>query len=318
MGIELLIVNFHYIRDAPPERGTHHTTPLEFAKQLDAIHEDGFRFISLDALQNAIRDQDPDALGRRACLITFDDGLRESYEVGLPILDHKGIPGAMYVCSSTLSGDTVLDVHKFHHVQNHLTNADILQSLPGHVLAKLDAVPEDIIRSQYIWDDAETSRLKYLVNFLLTSGERVDVVQRLFALCTASERELAEELYMTPAQVRDLAARHALGCHGKTHRPLASLSDADLHVELMDARTALMTLTGATIDSISYPYGGASATSDAVIEAAAEHRFTSGLTMARGINSDADILTTPLRLKRFDTNDVYGGKSAAAYRRGAA
>ena len=36
-------------------------------------------------------------LPKKSCLITFDDGLKESYENGLPILDDMGIPAAFFI-----------------------------------------------------------------------------------------------------------------------------------------------------------------------------------------------------------------------------
>jgi hypothetical protein len=42
--------------------------------------------------------------------------------------------------------------------------------------------------------------------------------------------------------------------------------------------------------------------------------FVSGMTMIRGLNTEHDLINGGLRLKRFDTNDVFGGKSEAIYR----
>jgi peptidoglycan/xylan/chitin deacetylase (PgdA/CDA1 family) len=111
MDLKLLIVNYHYIREVLPPRGIYNITPDAFEKQLEAIHHNGFHFISLEDIQIAVREKSAQSLNKKSCLVTFDDGLRESYELGLSILDRKGIPGAFYISSSTIGHGKVLDVH---------------------------------------------------------------------------------------------------------------------------------------------------------------------------------------------------------------
>jgi peptidoglycan/xylan/chitin deacetylase (PgdA/CDA1 family) len=312
MGPELMVVNYHYIRDSLPQRGIHHITPAAFTQQLDSIRRDGFRFISLSELHRAIRSGDASPLGGKCCLITFDDGLRESYEIGVSLLDKMGIPAVLYVSSATLGCEKVLDVHKFHHVQSKLTNDELMQLLATD-LKRLSVIAPDTITAQYPWDDAETAKVKYLVNFVLDDAQRAEVVDRLFSVSASSEREFAKSLYLTQEQVRDLGARGWLGSHGKTHSPLAGLSGDDLQTEMVESRDALAKAAGHPVEAISYPYGGQSAVSRSVFVAAADAGFISGMTMMRGLNDESDIIGNPLQLKRFDTNDVFGGKSAAAF-----
>lgn len=309
---ELMVVNYHYIRDSAPERGVHHITPNAFSRQLDSIQSGGYRFISIAELHRAIRSGDASSLNGKCCLVTFDDGLRESYEIGVSLLDEKRIPAVLYVSSIALGRKKVLDVHKFHHIQSKLTNDEIMQSLTME-RRRLSEVAPGTIAAQYPWDDAETANVKYLVNFVLDASERSEVLDRLFAQSASSESEFAEFLYLAPEQLRDLGSRGWLGSHGKTHSPLATLSAADLKAEMAESAAALARVSGAPVEAISYPYGGESAVNKSVYAAAAAAGFISGMTMMRGVNTQADILHAPLQLKRFDTNDVYGGKSAADF-----
>ena len=314
MASKLLIVNYHYIREQAPVRGIYNVTPEFFASQLDAIHSNGFTFIALEDIHRAIRTRSLAGLPPKACLITFDDGLRESYELGLSVMDRKGIPGAFYLSSQTLDHQVVLDVHKFHHVQALLTNDDILGLIPTLLRERLDTVDRNVVTAQYIWDDNETGRLKYLFNFLLGAAEKDELIRQLFVRCVDVEADFAAGLYMTEDQIFELSRRGYLGSHGCTHLPLATLPKAKIADEVAGSKNAIATFCGRTVDAISYPYGGESAINDDVIDEVARNGFVSGVTMIRGMNSGFEIIDNPLRLRRFDTNDVFGGKSEHMYK----
>ena len=315
MDLKILIVNYHYIRESRSHRGIYNITPVEFEKQLGAIHSSGYHFVSLEALHNAIKDKNPIALNSKSCLITFDDGLKESYELGLSILDRMGIPGAFYISSATLNQDVVLDVHKFHHIQSEMDTPKILSFVPQKFLVRLESINKNAIKNQYIWDEYEAAKLKYLINFLLEIDEKEEVFQTLFSICNIPEQDFAKNLYMTQKQIKDIANRGYLGAHGKSHLPLACLPKNALDLEIAESSAALLDLTGKKIEAIAYPYGGENSLSNTVFDAVRINGFISGMTMKRGLNTETDILDNPLQLKRFDTNDVFGGKSESAYKR---
>ncbi len=314
MALKLLVVNFHYIRESAPVRGIYNITPEAFNRQIEAIHANGFRFVSMDDLHVAIREGNSERLGSKACLITFDDGLRESYELGLSILDSKGIPGAFYVSGATIGQKSVLDVHKFHYIQSQLSSDDIVNHLPPHLRSRADEVADEVVKAQYVWDDFSTAKLKYLINFLLNPEEKRALVQAMFDECVSSELLFAEKLYMTRTQIQDLGNRGFLGGHGNMHIPLAGLSAEALRQEIAKSKSALYEVSGECVKSISYPYGGETAISKEVFSESRQQGFVSGMTMIRGLNTEHDLINGGLRLKRFDTNDVFGGKSEATYR----
>lgn len=314
MDLSLLIVNFHYVRAVTPHRGVYGITPEAFEVQLDMIHGGGFKYVSLEDVNAAIANVDTSTLPKKSCLITFDDGLRESYEVGQNILDKKGIPGAYYVCSSMVDCDKVLDVHKFHYIQSQLSDVDILGNIPDKFIKRLESISSETISNQYSWDEMVMAKIKYLINFLLTPSEREVVVGDLFNVCISSEVDFAKKLYLTQEQIKEIANRNSLGTHGCSHTPMSLFSKAELYDEISRSCNILQELTNQSINSISYPYGGESAVSQSVFESARALGMTSGMTMMRGINSSDDLLYKPMQLKRFDTNDVFGGKSEALYK----
>ena len=313
MNTKLLIVNYHYIREQWPDRGINGVSPNFFSSQLDAIHANGFDFVSLQDINSAIVNRSLSALPQKSCLITFDDGLKESYEIGLPIMDKKGIPGAFYVCSGAIQRKILLDVHKFHIILSTLSNETIFSLLPTNLSRRLDTVTSDYIVNQYIWDDYDTGCLKYLFNFLLSDAERKEILVRLFEYCQNSDRRFIENFYMSVDQIQSLSQRGYLGSHGHMHVPLATLPKPEIEYEITNSRKILFDFTRSNVNSISYPYGSDSAINEDVINTVLSAGLISGLTMTRGINIGQDIIDNPLRLKRLDTNDIYGGKSESKY-----
>ena len=92
----LLAVNFHYIDRVDRLEGGHPypypaifpTAPEQLASQLEAIGA-RFDFVSGAQIVDAL---DGKPFPERACLITFDDGLRSQFENALPVLDRLGVP----------------------------------------------------------------------------------------------------------------------------------------------------------------------------------------------------------------------------------
>ena len=117
----LAVANFHYIRtdfnsEFPSIFGR---TPAEFEFQLQELSRQG-KFISQqDILENRVSEED------RAILITFDDGLKEQFELARPILDRMGIPFICFINTVNFKEQKLSTVHKIHLLRSVLQPANI-------------------------------------------------------------------------------------------------------------------------------------------------------------------------------------------------
>lgn len=68
--------------------------PLVFAEQMHILSELDVRVVSLDEAGDALRDRWP---SERLAVITFDDGFRNIYEYGFPILQRYGFPATVFL-----------------------------------------------------------------------------------------------------------------------------------------------------------------------------------------------------------------------------
>ena len=150
-----------------------------------------------------------------------------------------------------------------------------------------------------------------LGNFGPTANYLLNVFSKFI---TTSEKDISKELYMDVNQVKDLYDRGYLGTHGKSHKPLATLNDDDLHSDIKSSMDCIENICGGKIESITYPYGEKTAVDSRVGEECESLDLVSGFTMFRGLNNRDDIIKNPLMLKRFDTNEAFGGKSEGKYR----
>ena len=308
MHKSLIVVNYHYIRNQIPNAGIYPITPMHFSKQLDLIHADGYKFISLGELNTAITSKDDSILPNKSCLITFDDGFLESYENGYSILKNKGIPGAFYVLGDVIKNNNLPNTHKIHYLRSILKDESILfdyftKKYPDKIENNLTT----IAKLQYTFDTEKTATLKYLLNFIISPKE-IDKMFNKFS--EKSEEEVCKELFMSNDNILDLSKNGCLGSHGFKHVPLAQLNQQDMSENIFNSKDCIEKLTGNIISSISYPFGETTAISTGLFKTCKNLNFVSGFTMKRGINNLQDVFNNPLEIKRYDTTEVYGGKYA--------
>lgn len=303
----LLGVNFHYVSErAVGHRAIFPVTLGRFTAQLQELAR-AFEFVSRDQVLAAVDDEAP--LPERACMVTFDDGLRSQFELALPVLERLGIPATFFVSGRPHAERRALHVHRVHHLREHLDEAEFGQLLDDHLAAAGAEVPEvteATACAMYRYDLPGAARVKYLLNVALEREASERVVEAMFADAGPGERVFCDDLYMSDEQVRELEMRHrAIGAHGYDHHPFATLDPVLKGADMARGSDALRALTGIAPRMISYPYGSAAAVDRRVADAAERLGFRVGLTMERALNRS---LREPLLLARLDTNDAPGGK----------
>jgi peptidoglycan/xylan/chitin deacetylase (PgdA/CDA1 family) len=306
--VKLLAVNFHYIEAglSYPYPAIYPVEPERLEAQLQELGS-CFDFVSGEQLLAAL---DGKALPPRACVITFDDGLRSQYENALPILDRLGIPALFFVCGRPLRDARALNVHKIHFVRANVSPASMLQELETSLEATgASEVERDDVQTRaqntYRYDEPQAALVKWYLNFGLSREAADQVVSGLFAKLVDDEAAWCERTYMSEGQIRELAARSYLGNHCFDHLPLAGLEQDAMREQILRNQQALEAIGCYPVPFISYPYGGESAVGKREAATCAELGLRIGFTMERSLNTS---LEDPLLLARIDTNDALGGK----------
>jgi peptidoglycan/xylan/chitin deacetylase (PgdA/CDA1 family) len=90
---EAIVLMYHHVAEPPPGapvRGLY-VTPAQFAWQLEWLLGQGARFVTC---RDLLADPQPERQPR--IVVTFDDGHRDVYEQGLPILRRLGVPAVVF------------------------------------------------------------------------------------------------------------------------------------------------------------------------------------------------------------------------------
>lgn len=299
----LSVSNYHYIRENfianyPSIFGV---TPNGFQNQLKQLSNLG-DFISI----NDLLDNYNDIVFSKDnfYLITFDDGLKEQFKYALPILDSLNIPAVFFANSINLFENKVSNVHKIHILRSNLSSETLLNDLLDN---KLSIEESDKVKAKsiYKYDEEKSAILKFFLNYKMESNLREAKINNLFNL-HFNEKEINEQLYFDNEEICTLAKLGYLGSHSHSHFALANLNDAQLEFELLKTKQYFEEITQKEIYSIAYPYGTKEAVDDRVANMARKVGYKIGFTTSSGINSDIEDL---LLLKRFDCNDLIGGKN---------
>lgn len=298
----LIVSNYHYIREdfTAKHPSIFGLTPKQFKRQLEELSKAG-SFISQKELLN-FRDKEFD---KNYILITFDDGLKEQYELAKPILDAMGIPFIFFINTANFQDSKLSLVHKIHLLRSLLSPKEILMELSKISVFELTHQENILATSHYNYDDKQTAILKYLLNFKMNIEEQQEFINPIFKK-VYEEKNLASNLYFDEEMLQVLNNQDALGSHSHNHLPLGKISSEELQKELTHTQQFFHQKFGKPALSISYPYGSLEASTQ-ISEQVNIHGFKLGFTMERAINKS--IKHDSLMLSRFDCNDMPLGKN---------
>jgi hypothetical protein len=294
--MSLLAVNHHYFRTVSPGRGIYPITPDALTAQVERLRSRWRIGGQQDVLKHCAGSTTDDV-----CILTFDDGLKEQMD-SIALLDSMGASAMYFVPTSPLLRREVLDVHKLHMIRSRLSDAELAVDLQQRFNLNAYGFDEELLAIQYRYDEPISRKVKYFLNFALDPVERIDWTKTRFVELFGHERAASDVLYMNRDDLRILASRHMLGTHAHTHVPLSALSTTEAQYEIEQSMDVLESLSGQCPLGISYPFGGQSAVSDELFAIAEASGLKYGFTMERGINPAGS--SSPLALKRIDTNDV--------------
>lgn len=238
-------------------------------------------------------------------MITFDDGLRCHYDIIFPLMIEYNFPAAFFVSTKPLVEKKATNVHESHFVRANVPPERIYEAMMAYLNShciKENAYGEDLIRKHYRYDELETARLKYLLNYVLPEDASTKIINDLFAEIVEDEESFCSEWYMTEKEIKALHDRFGcIGSHAHSHGPLASFSDQQSQAEIFESKKHLENVTDAKIEAISYPLGNPKAVSLREGKLAKMSGYAFGFTMERTVNLSP---ISPQLFARIDCNDL--------------
>lgn len=299
----LIVSNYHYIREefSSAYPSIYGVSPNEFKNQLKLLKNEGDFVSSFDLLKN-LKEILKSPINYY--FITFDDGLKEQYKFGCAILEEMKIPAIFFLNSRNFQENKISTVHKIHLLRSILSPIRFIHFLSKSGNISINEFDKCNAHKIYRYDDENTAELKYVLNFLIPFDKLEFIMKGLFDEFYL-ESEVNEKIYMNKTEIIALAEIGYLGSHTHNHFPLGLLPKNSIRFELENSKLYFENLTGAKIELVSYPYGTEESCTTEVAEIAGNVGYKIGFTTIRGVNSSKE---NDLLLKRFDCNDLTGGK----------
>ena len=303
----LTIVTWHYVRDDAPVE-LYARSVAEFSHQLDHIGE-AFIPVRLDDVAAAAQNTGK-PLPANACLLTFDDGYRDHYDVVFPALAARGWQGVFFPVVRAARDGQVLDVNK---IQFAIASAG-LDVISLETCQAIDEARDtfDLKDSRTLYKELATAGLhnppeamfvKRALQTVLPAALRARICTEIFERhVSTDEAAFAADLY---AGIRELQAMRdggmAIGGHGQQHERMNALSP-QRRAEEFEGSRAFLEILGVPVEdgwSFCYPYG---AHDTATLAAARAAGCTTAFVLTPEVaDLDRDDI---LALPRIDTNDL--------------
>lgn len=275
----LTVMMYHYVRDSGDEAEAGSGIPglpvTRFETQLDELarrHE----MIGWPDLRAGLSGEK--SLPPGACLLTFDDGLRDHYLNVFPALRARGLSGLFFALARG-PGDGLALGHKLHFLLarlgvERLRQAVWLRLTPQAQAAYARAEERHRASEHAGGESPEVGELKSVLQREL-SPEAQGLLSQLFEEHIGPEAEMAREFYLMQDQIAEMAADGMnFGGHSRSH-PWFDWVDAPCQAEEISTSAAWLREIEAGPWAFAYPYGGLSAESPGLLRA---HDFAAAFT----------------------------------------
>ena len=221
-----------------------------------------YNFVTTNEILGSVENNFP--LPPNACWLTFDDGYIDHYKHVFPELRKRNIEGGFFIPARAIEHREALQVNLIQHIlaasdsvhtlQKELDSACIDRGITANELSEFKR--KYAVANRF--DDSTTIYVKRMLQHALPHEIRSEIVEKLFISKTGLDtHELADSLYMTTANVRELiSAGMHVGSHGSNHLRMDQLPYAEQETDLSQSFEFLEKLgKSSTIRTISYPWG---------------------------------------------------------------
>jgi peptidoglycan/xylan/chitin deacetylase (PgdA/CDA1 family) len=209
----LTVLAYHGIQDADM-----------FERQLDYLRHT-HRPVAIDEIINALDRRT--GLPRRSVLVTFDDGDRSVHDIGLPLLQDRGIPAVAFVVGGLVDSEEPFWWEEVEDlVESGATTAAVSQAAPDEVVKALKRV---------------------------TNSQRLAAIHDMRQV---SDRVPRRRAHLTGRELLSLErAGIAVGNHTLTHPCLPRCSDLEVTREVSETHEVLTRALGREPIAFAYPNG---------------------------------------------------------------
>jgi len=296
-----IIVNYHYVED-PNENnaGMHPCSAREFEKHVSFLKKH-YRFASLQEVYESAKKKKDE----KVCSFTFDDGLKDQYEIAVPILKKYNAQATFFIITSVFEG-YVPSTQKAHMLFSKLPIAELIDSFASFLKKEYPhstvqhVIPKDkrLYPERRLYEDIPTANFKEVflkVPYKIKEHFLSDTLARL----KVEERGIFSSLFMGEDEVIQLQKDgFEVGSHTHRHHALTELDPEETKKDFLKSKTHFLRILGDTPAIFSYPHGYIP---DSYKDILKEEKFTHAVTIERRAVVADD---SPFLIPRFDPIDI--------------
>lgn len=285
----VLIVMYHGVLPEPREWDHWCQIPAdEFRWQIEHLKE---HYQVLPLSEVVARLAADESLPPNAAAITFDDGLRNNFEVAFPILRELEVPATMYLATGFIGTDDLLWQDRLFAEVESFDSMEL--DLSRHGLGK------------YRWNDHATRQEVF--DSLLTELKRLPVEKKDRALADICRQTSNAGLrnptrhdfqLMSWENAAEMQATGLIeiGPHTDNHELLSRLNDDQVTEEIVNSYEAVCDRLDTSSPTFAFPNGTRKDYDERAIEALKQCDIPAAVTTVSGLNSRSQSL---LELKRI-------------------
>ena len=298
--LQLTVMMYHYVRDPGDDAETGSGIPgmpvKTFESQLDELSKK-HTFVTWLDVCSALQEGKP--LPGSACLLTFDDGVRDHYVNVFKILRDRGLSGLFFIMDRNDHAGFVL-AHKIHFLLAKLGVTGLRET----IWEKLNSLQrERFIQAENKYQlkyspvslDGQINLLKAVLQRDLSLEVNMPLSD-LFEAHVGSEMETARNYYLNAEQIREMAAGGMhFGGHSRNH-PWFDWIDAETRSTEIQTSAEWLKKFQPGPWAFAYPYGGLAEDTPQLLKA---HGFVAAFTTQSQL-----VHTDPYYIGRLDGEEL--------------
>lgn len=298
--LELTVMMYHYVRDPGDEAESGSGIPGmsvgAFESQLDELSKH-HTFVTWPDVQMAL--QGENTLPSSACLLTFDDGVRDHYINVFKILRDRNLSGLFFVLDR-FEDDGLVLAHKIHFLLAKLGVPGLREAIwdklnPAQREQFTQAEKQYQLKYPPVSIDNRINLLKAVLQRDL-SDEVNNSLSELFETYIGSEKEIARSYYLNTEQIREMSeAGMHFGGHSQNHPWFDWINAAQREMEIRASAQWLGQIEPGPW-AFAYPYGGVSDDSPNLLK---KHGFLVAFTTKAQLRR-----TNPYFIGRLDGEEI--------------
>ncbi|WP_028580734.1 polysaccharide deacetylase family protein [Desulfogranum japonicum] len=204
-----------------------------------------FNVVPLSSLLHTKKKEDPDDMP--LAVITFDDGWRDNYELGFPIIGQEQVPATIFLTTDYIDNDFGFWWQSLGEVLSDKTLSSVCRRKISEYMSKILANGGNDM-DVFANVDASIELLKTMYSY-----KALAITEKILEL---AQGDTVRSQALTWEQCRAMGSRGVtFGSHTLSHPRLTCLDDHTLEKELTQSRNILLENRVPYVNAVCYPFG---------------------------------------------------------------